>query len=182
MANNNERTSASPLLPLYVVFHFIFTDINTNEELDRSDENDPVRAVIGRTDEDGERVGWPPKIEDALARMAVGSSRVLRLSPADGWGDFDEDAVIEFDTRTVKHGDQEFTMVPMEDREVGKVVTIQVDGEDVDGVVIEVTESKVAVDTNHPMAGRRVKAEITLCERREPTAIELQRANADLDL
>lgn len=93
-----------------------------------------------------------PKFEGALEGKEVGDAFDFILSPEDGYGVYQADYKIDIPKEAFK--DQTGTV-----REdlliVGNIIPmIGADGNVIQGVVAEVFEEKVAMDFNHPMAGK----------------------------
>ncbi len=105
-----------------------------------------------------------PGLEDALTGKAVGEVVKVVVSPEDGYGDHDPDAVDEV-PRDAFPADLEL--------EVG----MQLTAEDEDGnltpcMVMELHDDHVIVDMNHPLAGEVLHYEVRILEVRDATAEE----------
>ncbi|MDB4946809.1 MAG: FKBP-type peptidyl-prolyl cis-trans isomerase SlyD [Labilithrix sp.] len=126
-----------------VVLEYTLRD-DKGEVLDSSDGDDgePILYVHGY----GMLV---PGLEAALDGLEVGASKEIRVTPEEGFGERDEELVMEIeksdfpDPANVTVGDE--------------VVAESPDGEEVPMRVMEVKEESVVVDANHPLAG------VTLC-------------------
>jgi len=108
-----------------------------------------------------------PLVEEALHGKAVGEACSVRLEPDDAFGEYDAD-LVRVEPRklfpaTVKTGMQ-FEGAP--------------EGSDNDGYIVytvtDVTDDKVVVDGNHPLAGKALQFECKVLEVRPATAEELQ--------
>jgi FKBP-type peptidyl-prolyl cis-trans isomerase SlyD len=103
-------------------------------------------------------------LETALEGSEAGFSSAIRVPPADGYGDYNPEAVFE-----VPRG----RFPPEEDIQVG----MQVQGEGAHGIlnftVVEVNDRGVVLDANHPMAGKNLNFQVEVLEVRAATEQEL---------
>ncbi len=106
-----------------------------------------------------------PGLEDALYDLKVGDERDVIVAPADGYGDYEKDAVSEVPR-------SEFPdEIPLE-------VGTEIEMEDEDGELIEATITKVSpktvtLDFNHPLAGKTLNFWVKVTGLRAATAEEL---------
>ncbi|MDR0431432.1 MAG: peptidylprolyl isomerase [Tannerellaceae bacterium] len=111
-----------------------------------------------------------PAFEDALEGLHVGDSFKFTLSPAEAYGEFNEENVLElpknifevdgkFDEDMIKEGNT----VPMMDS----------NGNKLNGSVIEVKGDVVIMDFNHPLAGETLHFNGEIIDVHEPTAEEI---------
>jgi FKBP-type peptidyl-prolyl cis-trans isomerase SlyD len=111
-----------------------------------------------------------PAFEDALKGLEVGGTFDFTISPEDGYGDFNEEHVMElpknifevegkFDSDMVKEGNT----VPMMDT----------DGNRLNGSVMEVKEDVVVMDFNHPLAGETLHFTGEVIDVHDPTTEEI---------
>jgi len=117
---------------------------------DSSRERDPFEFVVG--------VGQVIKgFDDAVADMIVGDTKTVMVPSAEAYGPHFAERVIEVD-----HGQFAEGVVP----EIG--MQLQSNGGDgqppMVATVTEVTEDKVILDANHPLAGQDLTFEIELLE------------------
>ena len=88
-----------------------------------------------------------PALERALSGLSAGDEREVVLDPEDAFGSRDPEAVIEVD-----RGELPADLAPGDelaaDRDDGGAVTLK---------VLEILDDAVVLDTNHPLAGQRVK-------------------------
>lgn len=106
-----------------------------------------------------------PGLENALNGKSVGDRLQVTVSPAEGYGDYDEEDIAEF-PREEFEGD---------DVQVGMEIEFEFDDQDeVEvGVVTEVTEELVVVDFNHPLAGKTLNYDVQVVTVRPATEDEL---------
>ena len=86
-----------------------------------------------------------PGLEAALAGLEAGASKEIVVTPEDGYGDRDEELVIEVDRADFPN--------PEEIQVGDEVVAESPDGDEVPMRVLEVKGEGVLVDANHPLAG-----------------------------
>ncbi len=111
-----------------------------------------------------------PAFEQNIAPLAKGESFDFTLQPAEAYGDRYEERIIEldkgifcingkFDAQHVQQG----AVIPLQNE----------DGNRFNGVVLEISDIKVKVDLNHPLAGMTLNFKGTITESREATAEEV---------
>jgi len=109
-----------------------------------------------------------PGLESALEGCEAGFNSAIHVAPADGYGDYNPEAVFEIPR------DQ---FPPDEDIQVG----MQIQGEGAAGVmtftVVGVTEQGIMLDANHPMAGKALHFEVEVLDVRDATEQELAHAH-----
>jgi FKBP-type peptidyl-prolyl cis-trans isomerase SlyD len=113
------------------------------------------------------------KFEANLMGLSVGESFDFKLETAEAYGEASEQAVIdlpknifevngEFDAEMISEGN----VVPMQDSS----------GRRMNGIVLEVTDSTVKMDFNHPLAGDDLYFKGEVIEVREATEEEMKEA------
>lgn len=111
-----------------------------------------------------------PAFEAALSGLEVGSKFDFTIAPADAYGEYDENHVLDlpknifevdgkFDSEMIKEGNT----VPMMDA----------DGNRLNGSVLEVKEDVVIMDFNHPLAGETLHFSGEVIDIHEATAEEI---------
>ncbi len=111
-----------------------------------------------------------PAFEKALSGLAVGEKFNFSLAPADAYGEYVEEHVIDlpknifmvdgkFDAEMVTEG----STLPMMDA----------NGNQLMGSVLEVKDDVVVMDFNHPLAGETLHFEGEVIDVHEPTAEEV---------
>jgi peptidylprolyl isomerase len=94
-----------------------------------------------------------PGFDAAVVGMAVGEKKTVVLSPAEAYGEWNEDLVMTVDKNIF---DENSTP------EIGETYTTMTDQGYVRFTVIAINGSDVSIDTNHPMAGKTLTFDIEL--------------------
>lgn len=116
-----------------------------------------------------------PKFEAEIAGKKVGDKAEFGILAAEAYGELDEKAKVKLPIDLFKVEGA----VDMEMIKIGNVLPMQDgDGNRMDGTVIDVTETEVSMDFNHPMAGIDLFFEIEITEVREATKEELEHGHA----
>jgi len=116
---------------------------------DSSENREPLEFTIGQ----GTVI---PGFEQAVTGMSPGDSKTEKLAADQAFGPYREDLVVEIDRERIPEG-----MVP----KVGKRLRVEkTDGGITDVLVAGVTESKVTLDANHPLARNDLVFDIELLE------------------
>lgn len=114
-----------------------------------------------------------PALERGLTGARAGERRTIEAAPEEAFGERDEEAVLEVDRQDFPGGDVA--------RVGDEIMATRPDGVEVAHEVVEVTDEAVLVDLNHPLAGQRVRFEVTVVEVRPATDDELDAAQAAVD-
>ncbi|NLC70175.1 MAG: peptidylprolyl isomerase [Desulfuromonadaceae bacterium] len=117
---------------------------------DSSDEHGkPLEFVLGQ----GQMI---PAFEKGVLGMALNETRTIEVLPEEGYGAYREDLVVDIDRA---HLPEEMEL------EADRFIEwMQPDGQIGLAKILEVGEDSVKVDTNHPMAGRKLIFEVTLLQ------------------
>jgi peptidylprolyl isomerase len=112
--------------------------LDSGKQFDSSDENGPLRIRVGE---------WKdlPGLGEKLVGLQAGDERLIRLAPAEAFGEWDLKAVLTMrESRLTGE-------VALED---GMLLRIET-GTGLSAVcrVYRITEDRVALDFNHPLAG-----------------------------
>lgn len=128
----------------YVQVHYKGT-LENGDVFDSSEGRDPLEFIMGQ----GQVV---PGFENAFSGMSVAEKKTFTLEPDQAYGPRDENRVTSFDR----------AQIPQDaNPKVGDTVGLTNDqGQQIPAMVTEVTEEKVSVDWNHPLAGQRLTFEI----------------------
>lgn len=116
----------------------------------KTTESEPLVVTIGSHD-------IPPTLEQALIGMSVGENKVVRLEPDEGYGIRRKDLLQTVD-KTVFKGKI--------DPQMGMILSLKVekDGQNhqVPATVVEVQDTTIVVDYNHPLAGHNLYYDVTV--------------------
>ena len=122
-----------------VVVHYRGT-LDDGEEFDSSHDRDPLEFVLGSGD-------LIPGFEKALVGMEAGQDKTVILEPEDAYGPYEDELVIEGPRNSFPEGEVR----------VGQSFTVHLhDGQEAVGRVLRVAGDTVALDFNHPLAGKRL--------------------------
>lgn len=118
--------------------------------VDTTQNREPLQLVLGQ---DRLIKGF----EDAIVGMNTGDKKTVELQPDEAYGPRRDDMVVAIDRSNLPE-----EMQP----QVGQKLQLQPKegGQPVDSTIIQVTESDVTVDANHPLAGLPLTFEIQLLE------------------
>lgn len=94
--------------------------------------------------------------EQAVMGMEPGDSKTINLAPDEAYGPYLDDLIQEIGCEELPQGFQPETGMVLQFR--------QPDGQTTLATVIEVSESKMKIDGNHPLAGKDLTFEIELVE------------------
>lgn len=119
-----------------------------------------------------------PAFEEALKGLEVGDKFDFSIAPADAYGEYVEDHVLDlpknlfevegkFDSEVIKEGNT----VPMMDS----------NGNRMNGSVLEVKDDVIVMDFNHPLAGETLHFSGDVIDVHEPTAEEIAALSAQAD-
>jgi FKBP-type peptidyl-prolyl cis-trans isomerase SlyD len=143
----------------------------------RDDKGDILDESIG---DGGEPISYVhgygmlvPGLEAGLSGMAPGDEKKITVKPEDGYGDRDEELVLEVDK-------QDFPD-PKKIAPGDEFVAESPDGDEVVMRVVELTDEGVIVDANHPLAGQTLHYQVRVREVRQATEDEIAQAAANLE-
>jgi FKBP-type peptidyl-prolyl cis-trans isomerase SlyD len=114
------------------------------ELVEASVDEEPLELLLGY----GEA---PPALEHALGGLSAGERCEVKLEPKDGFGHRDPHGFIEVDAADLPPGLAAGDEL-VADRDGGGAVPLK---------VVEVLPDVVVLDTNHPLAGQRVRLRVT---------------------
>ena len=108
--------------------------------------------------------------EKNLAGLVAGNQFSFILAPEDGYGEYDEQAVVQLDKNIFSvEGVLQDDML-----QVGNVVPLQdQNGNPFQGRIVNISDDKVTVDLNHPFAGKTLYFSGSVVEVREANQVEL---------
>lgn len=116
-------------------------------EFDRSAEGEPLEFVLGQ----GRVLAG---VEEAVEGMEEGDGKTVTIPPEKAYGQRDESLLRKF-PKTIMMGETELKK--------DMVVKLHLkEGGTVPATVVDITDTDVIVDLNHPLAGRTLVFDITL--------------------
>ncbi|MGD8455600.1 MAG: peptidylprolyl isomerase [Anaerolineales bacterium] len=129
-----------------------------DEVLDSSEEEGPLGYLQGH---DNIISG----LESELSGMKIGEKKTVTVSPVDGYGEVEEEAIVD---------------VPLSEfpEELPLQAGLELEVTDKDenimlATILEVGDDTVTLDTNHPLAGKTLNFEVSIVDLRYPTEEEL---------
>ncbi len=116
-----------------------------------------------------------PAFEKNLSGLSVGDTFGFPLTPDEGYGQINEEAIIDLDKEIfVMDGKFNEELVA-----VGKMLTMQdQNGNPLEGLILEVGEKSVKMDFNHPLAGKNLHFSGEVLDVREATEEEQNHGHA----
>ena len=105
------------------------------------------------------------KVEETLSEMKVGEKKNLILTPADAYGEYDEEFVKITEPSHFPEG--------VELKE-GMTFLTMVEEEETPVTIKKVEDNEITIDFNHPLAGKSLSMEVELLEVRDATEEELE--------
>lgn len=134
----------------------------------QTDSEDPEKIIFGVTR------GMILPLEKAIEGLGIGGEFDVKVKAADAFGPHDPEQIAElekdifivdgkFDAEHIKKG----ALVPM----------MTADGYRINGLVTSVTDNKVTMDFNHPLAGKDVRFKGSILAVRDATPEELKPAH-----
>lgn len=136
------------------------------EEVDHATPGEPLEYVHGYAQ-------IVPGLEKNLTGLHAGDKHTFTLDAADAFGERDEEGLLEVDKADfpdadkVQAGDEFMAHGP--------------DGEPIAMRVLEVHDDAFVVDTNHPLAGQKVRFKVEVVSVRAAKEDEIATAQADLE-
>lgn len=148
-----------------LTYELRITDENGEPSLvETADKEHPMVFIYGMS-------GLPDQFEEKLEGLDTGATFDFRLSAEDGYGDFDENALVdlplavfEVEGAVPDNMLEEGNFIPMSDSE----------GNHLQGRVVEVSGESVKMDFNHPLAGKELSFKGKVEDVREATSEELE--------
>jgi len=119
--------------------------LETGEVFDSSKGRQPLEVHMGA----GQMI---PGFENALQGMEMNEKKTFTLSPDEAYGERDENKTQSFDRKEVP---------PEMKPEVGMTVGLTTPtGQQIPAQISEVTDEKITLDLNHPLAGQSLTFEV----------------------
>lgn len=110
------------------------------------DRGEPIEFVVASG-------GMIPGFDAAVQGMAVGEKKTVRLSPAEAYGEWDENNSMIINKSEFP---ENFTF------EIGQPIYMQTALGVAEFPIIAINESDITIDINHPMAGKTLNFDIEL--------------------
>ena len=140
-----------------VTMNFTLTD-DLGNVLDTTDQGGPFSYISGNN-------MVLPKLEEAVNGMIIGTKKSLKLSAADGYGSYNEEALQVVGKENFP---EDFVL------EVGmEYMASNPDGVQMPFIITNVDGEEITIDFNHPLAGKNLNFDIKLVDVRDATAEEL---------
>ncbi len=136
------------------------------DTVDRATESEPLEYVHGYAQ-------ILPGLEQAVEGMRAGERREVVVEPDDAFGERDDEGVFEVDkadfpnSEHVTPGDEFIAQAP--------------DGGSIAMRVVKVLPDAFVVDTNHPLAGQKIRFEIAVHDVRAASEEEIAEAQSELE-
>ena len=125
--------------------------------IDTSSGQEPLAFILGM----GNII---PGLEKAFVGKQKGDAFLVRVNPAEGYGERDE-SLVEVVPRAQFGG--------IKDLRVGMQLQAQTEDDLMVVTVVRITDSEVTVDANHPLAGKILNFDVKVVEVRSATKEEL---------
>lgn len=158
--------SSIPVGPdTFVTLSYVLFD-QKDEAVDRTAEDNPLTYIHGYAQ-------IVPGLEKGLAGLKAGERRSIVVEADEAFGQRDDDGIFQVekddfpDNDDVSAGDEFLAQGP--------------DGEPITMRILEVRKDAFVVDTNHPLAGQRVRFEIEVNDVRQASDEEIAEAQQELE-
>jgi len=111
-----------------------------------------------------------PKFEEELIGLKAGDTKSFVITPTEGYGEIDGEAIAQLPLEMFEESGLPpvGAMLPLTDNS----------GNEFRAVVVEVTDTAVVADLNHPMAGKTLSFDVEVISTREATEDELAHGHA----
>ncbi len=145
-----------------VSIHYKVVDDDSDELIDSSENGDPMTYLHGARN-------LIPGLEQALEGKQAGDALEVTVEAADAYGEYSEDRV---------HQVPREALAEVERVEPGVTVVANTEQGPVNLVIVEVGDEEVKLDANHPLAGRRLRFDVSVEEVRDATEEEISHGHA----
>ena len=123
--------------------------LTSGDQFDSSEGREPLEFTVGA----GQMI---PGFDAALPGMSVGDKKTVNIAAADGYGEVNDSAIIEFPKENVP---EDMKLEP------GMSLTLSdQDGNPFPVVVKEIKDEVIVLDANHFLAGKELVFDIELVE------------------
>ena len=131
-----------------VKVHYI-GKLTNGEQFDSSTGRAPLEFTVGS----GQMIKG---FDDAMPGMSVGEKKIINISPKEGYGEKNEEAIIEFPRQNVPAD------MPLE---IGTQLELRSeDGMPIPVTITDVKQDIIILDANHSLAGKELVFDIELVE------------------
>lgn len=141
-----------------VTMQYQVIDVDTGQLIDSSDNVGPMTYLHGAQN-------IIPGLENALEGRGVGDEIEVTVEPDDAYGDYAEERVQQVPREAFDS---------MEKVEPGMEINAQTEHGPVELIIVEVNDSTVTVDGNHPLAGRTLTFNVKIESVRDASAEEIE--------
>lgn len=141
-----------------ISIEYTLNDANTNETLDSNVGGAPLSYISGMQQ-------IIPGLESELEKLNTGDKTDVLVKPADGYGEYNEEAVQTLPKEQFAGIELTAGMSLYGTGEQGETVQV---------IVKELKDDDVVIDYNHPMAGKTLMFSVSVLEIRDATAEEIQ--------
>lgn len=141
---------------MVVAMHYTLTD-DSGEVLDSSKQNEPLTYLHGNNN-------IIAGLEKALEGAQVGFKSKVTVPPAEGYGEINPKAIFE---------EPHASFSPDMQLAPGMQVHAEADHGPVTFTVVELTDTGVVLDANHPLAGKTLHFDVEIVDVRKATTEEL---------
>lgn len=145
-----------------VSIHYKLIDAESGDLIETSKDRPPMAYLHGANN-------LIPGLEQALEGKTVGDELQVTIAPEDAYGPYHESGVQKVPLEALKD---------LEKIEVGVVLTANTENGPANLQIIEIDETEVTVDANHPLAGRTLIFDVSVEALRDATAEELEHGHA----
>lgn len=145
-----------------VTIHYKLVDAESGDLLESSKDRPPMAYLHGANN-------LIPGLEKALEGKKVGDEFEVTIAPEDAYGPHHASGVQKVPLEALKD---------LEKIEVGVVLTADTENGPANLQIIEVDETEVTVDANHPLAGRTLIFNVSIEALRDATAEEVEHGHA----
>lgn len=136
--------------------------------LENTYEGQPLEFIYGKTN-------MMPSFEANIQELEAGNSFSFSIKSKEAYGEVNPNAIVDLDINLFKVNDN----IDYEILKVGNSIPMQDSrGNRMNGIVIELSEDKVKMDFNHPLAGKDLHFEGEVISVREASEEELQAQHA----
>jgi FKBP-type peptidyl-prolyl cis-trans isomerase SlyD len=142
----------------------------------RIDDENGQQTLVEKVEQDNPMVilygmsGLPERFEEQISGLKQGDDFEFSINPEEGYGDFDEEAIVELPKDVFKVNGK----VDNDLLQIGNFIPMtNQDGHRLQGKVLEVHPDSVLMDFNHPLAGVNMHFKGRIEEIREASKEEI---------